>query len=487
MIRHHRSLFIILFLIILGSCRDVSSEHKGEVRSILFKSVTIIDAKSGERKNFNVLTTGNKIIEVTKESIKIPANCTIVDGKGKFLIPGLWDAHVHLTFTPGLEQSMFPLFLANGITNIRDTGGLMDQVLPWKEKSLKEPNSSPGVFIAGPLLDGLPNVYDGSPGRSEISVGIGSKEEAREMVDTLDALGVDFIKSYEMLSPELFKVIINSAREHDLFVTGHVPLSMDVIEASDAGLRSMEHMRNLEMACSSDFDSLLQARRKMLDEGKNMPGGKLRSQIHTAQRVYAIASFDEERASEVLGRLAENGTWQIPTMALLTGSINRLYEDDNWKETFQFLPSEIRAQWIKAANEAQQRPKNEASVTHGEWALHMIPKLKDANITILAGTDTPLAFLTPGFSLHKELEMLVQGGLKPLEALESATILPARYFGLEDTMGSIDKNRMADLVLLDANPLSNIRNTRKIRAVVRNGTYYNRKELDSLLRASSLQ
>ena len=115
----------------------------------------------------------------------------------------------------------------------------------------------------------------------------------------------------------------------------------------------------------------------------------------------------------------------------------------------------------------------------------MIAKLKSANVKILAGTDTPISYLTPGFSLHKELEMLVKGGLKPIEAIESATILPAKYFDLEETMGTIEPSKLADLVLLDANPLSNIKNTTKIIAVVRNGTYYNREALNNLLQLSS--
>lgn len=474
----------IALIFIMVGCNDAASEETNKMHSLLFESVTVIDAISGERENFNVLVTGNKIIEVSDKPIKSPSNCTVVNGKGKFLIPGLWDAHVHVTFTPGLEQAMFPLFLGNGITSIRDTGGLIDEILPWKEKSLKEPNSSPRLFIAGPLLDGQPNVYDGSPGRPEISVGLGSEEEAIAMVDSLAAAGVDLIKSYEMLSPELFRTILAAAEKHNLPVTGHVPLSVDVIEASDAGLRSMEHLRNLEMACSSDFDSLLQVRKQMLAKGKDDLGGTLRSEIHSAQRLHAFKTFNDQRASKVLAALEKNGTWQIPTTALTTGGINRLYENEDWKKTFEFLPETIRAQWIETAKKSSEKQSSEISLAHGEWVLKMIKKMKASRIKVMAGTDTPIGFLTPGFSLHKELEMLVKGGMLPLEAIESATLLPAKYFKVQDSIGTIDKNMIADLVLLEANPLSDITNTRKISAVVRNGTFYNRKALDSLLNSN---
>ncbi|RMZ50083.1 hydrolase [Flavobacteriaceae bacterium PRS1] len=478
-------IFITLLLLVNTSCIDSTKTKNEEHYSVLFNNITTIDAEFGERRNQYVLITGNKIINISKKAIVSPSNCIIVDGKGKYLIPGLWDTHVHLTYSPELEKSMFPLFLANGITSVRDTGGLIDRVLYWRDKSKKNPNSSPNVFISGPLLDGIPNVYDGSPGRPEISVALDSPEAVRNMIDSLQAKGVDFLKSYEMLTPEEFKTVISYSKKRGLFVTGHVPLSMDVIEASNEGLRSMEHLRNLEMACSVNFDSLLNARKKMLAEGKNSLGGMLRSQIHKVQRLYAIESYDEKRANTVLKSLAENGTWQIPTLALLTGDINRLYENDTWKETFQYLPPEIRSNWIKKAEEKQQKEINHLSIAYGQWGLKMITKLKDANVKILAGTDTPISFLTPGFSLHKELEILVKSGLTPMEVLESATILPAKYFGLEDVMGTIDINKAADLVLLDANPLNDIKNTNRISGVVRNGIFYNRKALDNLLKKAS--
>lgn len=478
-----RKLVLMLLLVSLGACRDKTDSEKIAADSILFESVSVIDASSGMREDQYVLISGNKIVEVSDNPIQVPAGTMVIDGEGKFLIPGLWDAHVHLTFTPELEESMFRLFLGNGITSIRDTGGLLHKLLPWKEKSIREPNSSPRVFMAGPLLDGEPNVYDGSAGRPEISIGLENEEEAKAMVDSLAAAGVDLIKSYEMLSPAMFMAILQAADSHELPVTGHIPLSMDLKEASTAGLRSMEHMRNLEMAISADSDSLLEERRKMLAAGKDSAGAALRSQIHTAQRLHAIRTFDKDKSSEVLRILQKNGTWQIPTMALLTGGLNRLYEDAGWRETFESLPAAVRSQWMESAAEASEIPSSELSTAHGEWALKMIPLLKEAGLEVMAGTDTPIAYLTPGYSLHKELEMLVKGGMEPLEALESATLLPAKYFQVQDSIGTIDKNMIADLVLLDANPLDDIKNTRKIRAVVRNGSFYNRQALDSLLNA----
>ena len=144
----------------------------------------------------------------------------------------------------------------------------------------------------------------------------------------------------------------------------------------------------------------------------------------------------------------------------------------------------IKSKWIEAAKKATENQSSEISIAHGEWVLMMVRKMKDYKIKVMAGTDTPIGFLTPGFSLHKELEMLVKGGMLPLEAIESATLLPAKYFKVQDSIGTIEKNMIADLVLLNANPLIDITNTQKIDAVVRNGKFYNRKALDSLLNSN---
>lgn len=475
----------LLVLLISTAFVDFRVDIGTDESSLLFENVTVIDAVNGERPNFNVLIIGNKIVELGTHQIETPPGCFKIDGTGKYLIPGLWDAHVHLTFDPDLEKAMFPLFLANGITSVRDTGGLIHLVDFWRKKSRENPNSTPNVFISGPLLDGLPNVYDGSPGRPEISVGINSTEAVGAMVDSLHAVGVDFLKSYEMLTPEKFEAIISQAEKYKLSVTGHVPLSMDVVQASNLGLRSMEHLRNLELACSSNFDSLLTERRKMLQNDQNILGAKLRSKIHAAQRLYAINTFDDERASFVLKQLAKNQTWQIPTLALLNGGNNRLYQDREWRKSFNYLPTEVRLKWMEKANEAQQNESAELSIAHGNWGLSMVPRLKESNVTILAGTDTPIAFLTPGFSLHKELEMLVKGGLEPLEAIASATLLPAQYFGLEKKMGTIDENMISNLILLDANPLQDIKNTQKINSVIKNGMLHNRAALDDMLKRAA--
>lgn len=467
-------------LFTIGCNSDMGNQTKSQ---ILFKGVHVIDAADSLRSNMSVVVIGDRINAVGKASdIDAPNGATVIDGQGKYLIPGLWDAHVHLSYNKALISSMFSLFLANGITSIRDTGGHLDLVMPLKEKSMQQVDTTPRLMVAGPLLDGVPRVYDGDPGRPNLAVGADSPEEARQTVDSLVNAGVDLIKSYEMLTPEAFAAVLDQAQSHGMKVTGHVPLSMDVIDASRQGLNSMEHLRNLEMACSSNHESLLKERLQMLGEGRSEKrGGMLRSSIHEAQRVSAIRSQDEERCSRVLNLLAENNTWQIPTITLLTGSAYRSYTRKEWGDNFRYLPDSVGQSWEKRILESADEPIDPDSKLFAGWAMEMISQLKKSGVKIMAGTDTPISFLTPGFSLHEELALLVRGGLSPLRAIESATFLPAQYFEMEDELGLIKKGMFADLLLLNANPLEDINNTRQIESVIKDGKLYTRADLDDIL------
>lgn len=446
-------------------------------------NVSTIDTEKGLQEGMTVIVQNSRILKIDKaENFNLsPAN-QLIDGTGKYLIPGLWDAHVHFAYIEEMAPSMFDLFLAYGITSVRDTGGKLDFVKEWKNRAEAAPKAAPRVKIAGPLLDGTPNVYDGSiPTRPPLSLGANGVEEALALVDLFDSVGVDLIKAYEMLTPEQFRAVTQAARERGLKVTGHVPLSMDVISASNAGLNSMEHMRNLEMSSASNWEELLETRRKMLFDGKDEVGGVLRANIHAAQRAEAVENFDEKIADNVLAVLAKNETWQIPTLALSTGMINRHFDKPEFTESFKYLPTEVAETWKQGVAMVNERPLSDSQKKHSEWMMNMAKKINDYEIDMMAGTDCPIFFLTPGLSLHEELAVLVKAGLTPLEALETATINPARYFALESELGLVKENYLADLILLEANPLEKIENTKAISAVFRDGKLFDRAALDKLL------
>ena len=466
---------------------STKQQEPSVIADIKFQNINVIDAKDGLQENMTVLVKDNRIIKVAKAADMAPtgAKQTVV-GTGKYLIPGLWDAHVHLVFTEGLESSMFRLFLAHGITSIRDTGGQLKLVLPEREKARKDPQNSPRVMVAGPLLDGKPTVYDGStPNNPHLGIGAGTVAEAEKNAAEMIEAKVDLLKAYEMLTPEAFKAILAKGKAAGLPISGHVPLSMDVIEASDAGMSSMEHMRNLEFACSSDWEDLLKTRQKMLFDGQEEIGSTLRRNIHKAQRAHAVANQDATRRTEVLKHLADNGTWQIPTFSIMTAFSERFITRTDWQQSFTYLPSKIRDTWTKNSIAfARNTPVDPSSKDYAKWMFDMVGHMQAAGVEIMAGTDCPIFFLTPGYSLHEELALLVKAGMTPLQAIEAATTKPAQYFDLDKELGLIQEGFFADLVVLDANPLEDIRNTIKINAVIRDGKLHNREALDVLLTAT---
>lgn len=447
-----------------------------EETAYVFKDVNVIDAVNGLRTGQSVVVIGNRIVQAgLVNKVKEPSGATIIDCKGKYLIPGLWDAHIHLLDGDDLTpELMFPLFIANGITYVRDTSGYLDLLLALREKASVLKGMAPRVFITGHHIDGLQYSWDHS-------FRVVSAEQTRVVMDSLIKAGVDHIKVYELPSPEVYFEVLSIASSKGLKVSAHVPLTMDVIEASNAGLGSMEHMRNLELSCSSDWDSLLKARQNMIAEGGGKSGIELRNDIYRAQRLHAIKTQDEKRREIVLKCLADNNTWQVPTLTLTASAEHNMWSREDWRETFRYLPESTRYEWTKRALRRADQSPSETDLALAYWAYDMIPRLREAGIGIMAGTDMPLAQLTPGFSLHEELALLVRAGLTPMQAIEAATLRPAQFFGLENQQGIIAKGMMADLVILDANPLDNITNTQRINAVMRDGHFHTRDDLDEML------
>lgn len=473
------SLTLLLTLLLVTRCQPPGEMFEG---AICIQNITTVDPTDGARDAQTVIIKNGKILKVTPTAeLKLSEKNQIIDGTGKFLIPGLWDAHVHFAYMDYLAPRMFDLFLLYGITSVRDTGGEIMFVKKWKDAALANPTDAPRVMIAGPLIDGMPNVYDGSdPGHPPLSIGSGSVEALEKLVHKLDSLDVDFLKAYEMLTPEQYYKLMEMAKRLGYKVTGHVPLSMDVTGASNAGLNSMEHMRNMELSCASNAEELLIQRHAMLKKGQNMPGGELRSRIHAAQRETAVTNYDEKKADEIIQVLLKNQTWQIPTLTLNTSQARPPYARPEWQESFEYLPDTTRDRWRAILKAGEAQPASPFRQKYSQWMMAMAGKIHKAGVPMMAGTDTPIAFLTPGLSLHEELASLVEAGLSPQEALKTATVNPAAYFGMENELGSLRETQWADLLILSANPLVDIRNTQRIEGVIKQGKFFGKNELDSI-------
>lgn len=461
-----------LILCSLAGCQPAPS-------ATAITNVTVIDAVNGVRENQTVVFDGDEITSVQPAEAEVAAT-VIVDGTGKYLIPGLWDFHVHLTYDDRFGDSMPALFLSYGITSVRDTGGLVRKIKPVVESMRASGAIAPRVFFAGPLLDGNFVVYDGD-GRPEIGVRNATPEQARQIVSELKEQGVDFIKIYEMVSPDVFTAMVETANELGLPIDSHVPLSL---RASIAGpsVDSIEHLRNIELDCAANSAELHETRLERLKNPDNLSGAELRSSLHSLQRLPAIENYDEARCDRTIEALA--ATMMVPTLRLNSLRLRPPYQRDDWQEALSRIPAAVRDDWA-ATGERLRAESGEAVNPFAEWSHFLIRRMHAAGVPIGAGTDTPIFLSVPGFSLHSELEHLVMAGLSPLEALRSATVRPAEYFSMLDDMGTVDEGKLADLVLLDENPLEDIANTRSIAAVVSKGVLLTSDELARLIAVAS--
>ena len=439
--------------------------------SLAIRNVTVIDAASGERPAQTVVAAGDRIIGVGADAL-VPDGAKIIDGTGRYLIPGLWDMHVHLTYDKALGEAMPRLFLSYGVTSVRDTGGLLHKLLPVVRAMRAEGAVAPRVFFSGPLLDGQLVVYDGA-GRPEIGIANPSPEVARANVAKLKEAGVDFIKIYEMVSPEVFDALVEAANEHRLPIAMHVPLSLRAGQVASR-VHSMEHLRNVEMDCVADAEALLAERREILAADRESSGAALRSRLHRLQRLPAIRAQDPARCDEVLA--AMGATIQVPTLRLNALNVQSPFERDDWPDALERLPPTVARSWRAATQQRLENPR-QGDTTFGQWSLAMVRRMHERGIPIGAGTDTPIGYALPGHSLHDELDLLVRAGLSPREALRSATVRPAEFFNLENELGRIASGYRADLVLLSANPLKDIANTRRIEGVVSRGRWFTPAEL----------
>jgi Amidohydrolase family len=435
--------------------------------------VTVIDTKFGkEVQDRTVIISGDRISEVRdSKGKKPPAHAKVVDGRGKYLIPGLWDMHVHAVFAERLD-SMLPMFVANGVLGIRDMGTSMPlaDIDHLRKGTANGSRLGPRIVAAGPLLDGHPK-----PMRPYF-LAITQPEEGHDAVRRLKAGGSDFIKVYSWLSRDSFLAIANEANKQNIPFGGHVPFSVAALEASDAGQKSMEHLYGIALACSAREEEI---RNELVKGGISVTFPAL-DHLEIEE---AGASYSEKKAAEVFAHLARNHTWQVPTFAADLPDSRSFDIRVTSDARLRYLPPSIQEQWRRrTASVEDSSPWGRFS----EQRQRMLGAMHRAGVPVLAGTDT--AWYQPytyaGFSLHDELALLVQAGLTSIESLQTATINPAHFLGMEKDLGTIEKGKIANLVLLDADPFADIHNTTKISEVFLSGKEFDRPALDQMLKSA---
>ena len=458
--------------LIVGCAQDTSDPV-----DLAIRNVTVIDAVNPVRRNQTVLIDDGRIIDIVDSNTapEAPASQQI-DANGQYLIPGLWDFHVHFTFDKRFTDAMAGLFLYHGITNVRDTGGLLEDLLPVVDSLRSAGSNAPNIWYSGPLLDGKDVVYDGVnfPG---LGIANPTPEAARANIAEIHAAGASFLKIYEMVTPEVFAAIVDEAGLRNLPIDGHVPLSMRARDVAPQ-VQSLEHLRNYEMDCVSDPELWLAARQAELANVANEPGNVLRSRLHTLQRLTAIIAEDPAVCAETTEAL--KATITVPTLRMNSMDLYVPFARDGFDQAMDLIPASVGDEW-RAARDALAASEEAVDTTFAEWSLRRTGELHLAGAPIAAGTDTPIGWSIPGYSLHTELEQYVEVGMTPLEALHSATVKPAEFFGLENEMGQIKAGAVADAVLLNANPLEDITATRSVEAVINRGVLLTREQLSQLV------
>ncbi len=448
-------------LLLAAACLGTSAV----AQTLTITHATVIDTiHGGTQPDVTVTIQGNRIASITPSkapSIQAaPQTGTVVNAHGRYLIPGLWDMHTHVFFgrTAGDGTALIlPLFIANGVTGIRDMGSELGAVLQARADIAAHRLLGPRMVVAGPMLDGPKTHY-------AAALPIATPAQGRDAVDTLQHSGVDFIKVQSGVPREAYFAIAEEAKKRGISFVGHVPDAIRASEAIGAGQGTFEHLIGIFEASSPDETRYL--------TGTKTPG-------------MFLASYDPQREAAIIRLLAQKGVWQCPTLfwergQWLVDSIDYTQDPDlayaGRKWVTEQWPAAQKA--ILKSLDVDPLAVREKFVDH---ELEIVRKLHAAGVPFLAGTDTPAGVdLIPGISLHGELQRFVAAGFTPLEALQTATLNPARFLGKLDDFGSVHTGGIADLVLLAANPLDDIGNTRKIVGVVADGRYVSQASLHQL-------
>jgi len=454
-------IIILCFIISMSFSSYAETEHA----DLAIINVTIIDATgTPAQTEMTVLVTDKRIVKISKsKKIKVADDVQIIEGSGKFLIPGLWDMHVHW-----YKKDYLSLFIANGVTGFRVMWGKPEH-LQWRKEQAEGKLLCPRLEIGSPIIDGPNPMWPDS-------ITISNTEEAREEVRRLKHEGYDFIKALNLLPKEAFFAIAEECEQFGIPFAGHLPFAATAAEAVKAGIKSNEHMWGILLSCSTkeeEFrDKLIQA------INANRPW-KMMMPMWFIQRGQYLETFDQKKADELFLLLAEHNCWQCPTLTVNRSMAYFFKEDFRDDPRLKYMPTDITDTW----NPPSKFPPFIPVVFEKTYQkyLELIVPMHKAGVRFLAGTDVLNPFCFPGFSLHDELDLLVQSGLTPMEALQTATRNAAEYLGRLDSLGTIEESKMADLVLLEADPLEDIRNTQKINAVMFDGKVFEKTELQKML------
>ena len=449
-------------LCIASVTAQAGGPSKSAAPPMVIQHATVIDATGASpQRDTSILIVDGRIKEI--DSVRVPDGATVVDASGKFVIPGLMDMHVHAIWAHSIEQ-FFPLFIANGVTTVRDMFGDLRLAERLEKEIDAGTRLGPRFISPGPIVDGPQPVWQGS-------IAVTTPEDGREAVRRVKRLGGDFVKVYARLPRDAYFAIAEEAKKQKIPFAGHVPRLVTAGEASDSGQRTIEHLSGIHIAVSRDEDALRAELRNATPTNPPRP-----------VEPRAAATPDPAKADALFARFARNGTWQVPTLTVLRSGAFRADPDFVNDPRRKYMTPRTRTQWAGPPAAGTPDPAAlERGRTLFDRYLAIVGAMHRARVRILAGSDTPNPYVFPGFSLHDELGLLVRSGLNPLEALQAATRNAAEFLGTLDEVGTVERGKRADLVILDGNPLEDIANTKRIHAVIVNGRVVSKQQIDAML------
>ena len=453
---------------------------------IVIRNVSLIDGRSDAPRIANIEIRGERITAVTAATVAPAAGAQVLDGSGKFAIPGLWDMHVHLAMRPEprvAEEMILPLLLAHGIVGVRDMGGSLDRVLALKAGVAGGTIAGPRILTPGPFVDGP---GEAAPFFRRPADAAGAAAE----VESLQTAGVDFIKAQAGLSPDMHKALAGAARARRLALAGHIPVAMTADEVFASGQRSVEHISPalvgdglLLFACSSQAAELI-AEVRAIEAARGSGNAASLAKREAALRARAVTTYDPARAQALGASLKGRDVWIVPTLVWSASLRPTAASEDGSGLPMDLVPSALRTRWTERRKAYITQVGDEglrAAAALADASARAVRDLQAAGAKVLAGTDAFDAFVIPGHSLHQELQLMVRGGMSPAQALRSATAEAAAYRGTLATEGTIERGKRADLVLVGGNPLADIANIKKIHMVVAGGRVHERSALNALL------
>jgi Amidohydrolase family len=446
---------------------------------LAFTHVTVIDA-TGQPPlpDRSIVVAGDRIQTIGKFSeTKLPKRARIVDASGKYMIPGLWDMHVHFRGGADLipdNEAWLPIFLSYGITGVREMGGdLAETVFQWRAEIENGTRLGPRILTCGSKLDGPKPEWPGS-------IPVTDPASARAAVDKVKSMGADFVKIYSRnFPPDVFAAIVNEARKQGLTVGGHLPfMTMTTRDAINGGVHFIEHANLFVLGGGSRSEKQIDDDYATRRESK--------TPMNLVELMYRYAqTSDGDWAQELAGELVQHDVWVTPTLAAMRGneSLGRVDYDQNPDRKYIFP-----GMWKTWNPETGLRhPLRDEQLEQlqlvDEKTGTLVKLMQTRGVGLLAGSDSGASnsYRFPGATLHQELELLAGSGLSPMETLQTATRNPAVFLGELPHSGTLGEGKTANLVLLNANPLEDIRNSKKIDAVVLKGKLLTRADLDQLL------